>query len=84
MRRESDDGFLCGVCLETVYRGECKCVSFRDGRARDTLDMYLEACWLNYKRLHASNDTSFTSTLRKGEKHGNYTNNSKTGSPRAA
>lgn len=25
MRRETDDGFLCGVCLERVFRGACAC-----------------------------------------------------------
>ena len=25
MRRESDEGFVCGVCLETVHMGECAC-----------------------------------------------------------
>jgi hypothetical protein len=25
MRRESDEGFVCPLCMETVFRGHCGC-----------------------------------------------------------
>lgn len=49
MRRESDDGFLCGVCLETVYRGECRCNQDTDIFGKLTFQGWLEVCFANYR-----------------------------------
>lgn len=56
MRRESDDGFVCGVCLETVYMGQCKCPE-PEPDVQATIEALSQKLAENHELLRASRDT---------------------------
>jgi hypothetical protein len=62
MSRESNDGFVCPKCGETIYREQCACQEPPEEPSAAALDLqgWLERCHtisLMQQRLRATNDS---------------------------
>ena len=55
MRRESDDGHVCGVCLETVYLSQCACPEPNEELSQDLFQQLLAVSYERYMLRSTSN-----------------------------